>query len=624
MFHHDHDGDSNSDNDGELREVSILYATETGNAQDVAERLARLCRRLHFDVHVASLDKYEPDSLFSAHTVIFVISTTGSGREPRSMASFWSSLLRADLPPDLFDHLSFAVFGLGDTAYEKFCWPAKLLERRLLSLGSSQIIERGDADDQHPLGIDGALDPWLVKLSQELLSAFPLPPGLEVLPEGIPPPRVHITEDHEAGVPLSNSSETSTSSEYLIATVVCNDRITAKDWYQDVRHLEFEFDHDITYDPGDIAVIQPQLSAPEVDSFLITMGWANVADDPFTVTHVLPEQSLPPRMPRNVTLRLLFTNFLDINAVPRKPFFALLRHFTTDEMESEKLDEFLVGPEAVDDLYDYCTSVRRTIREVLEEFRSAKIPKQYLFDLFPVLRPREFSIASSMRCHPRQVHLCVAIVNFRTKLRIPRRGVATTYLAALQPGDQLEVRIKSGFFTLPKDLETPIVCVGPGTGIAPARAIVEERIALGACENVLYQGCRSAAKDQHYKADFMGFAAKVQGVHGHPTVSTREQLDSSRAYCLDYRVACSRDGTPGIPRTYVQDLIREDGKKIWGAVGLKGGFVYISGSSNKMPAGVRAVIQDIAVQYSGKTQEQAREFVARMEREGRLVEDCWA
>lgn len=83
------------------------------------------------------------------------------------------------------------------------------------------------------------------------------------------------------------------------------------------------------------------------------MGWANIADEPFTIKHVLPEQSLPPRMPRTVTLRLLFTKYLDINAVPRKPFFALLRHFTTDEMESDKLDEFLVGPHAAVSLMMY-------------------------------------------------------------------------------------------------------------------------------------------------------------------------------------------------------------------------------------------------------------------------------
>ncbi|KAI0087697.1 riboflavin synthase domain-like protein [Irpex rosettiformis] len=626
------------DEDEEPREISILYATETGNAQDVAERLARLCRRLHFQVQLASLDEYEADSLFSAHTAIFVVSTTGSGREPRSMTAFWQSLLRADLPSDLFDHLAFAVFGLGDTAYEKFCWAAKLLERRLLSLGATQLVERGDADDQHHLGIDGALDPWIKKLTKDLLTAFPLPPGLEVIPDGKPPPRVAITElnGRNSKGPVETVEET--ESGCFASTVARNVRITSQDWYQDVRHLEFDFDQDITYEPGDIAVIHPVVPAPDVDSFLINMGWANIADEVFTVSHILMEQSLPPRMPRTVTLRLLFSRYLDINAVPRKGFFALLRYFSTDEMESDKLDEFLIGEHAADDLYDYCTSVRRTIREVLEEFRSVKIPKEYLFDLFPVLRPREFSIASSIRCHPKQVHLCVAIVNYRTRLRIPRRGVATTYLAGLQPGDKVEMLIKKGFFTVPTDNNTPVICVGPGTGIAPARAIVEERAALGTRDNILYQGCRSATKDQHYKDEFFAFASPEPSKESLtiPVVSlAKSSIGNGNAKSdgvaphesgtkLTYRVACSRDGPPGVKRTYVQDLILEDGEKVWEVIGRKNGYVYISGSSNKMPAGIRAALRDIVVKYGGETEGDAKEFVNRMEREGRLVEDCWA
>ena len=181
------------------------------------------------------------------------------------MTAFWQSLLRADLPSDLFDHLAFAVFGLGDTAYEKFCWAAKLLERRLLSLGATQLVERGDADDQHHLGcvvsvisiaeyrlihdgvrIDGALDPWIEKLTKDLLIAFPLPPGLEVLPDGKPPPRVAITELNGTNGVVPDKSEAVTKSGYQACTVSQNVRITSQDWYQDVRHLEFDFDHDIT------------------------------------------------------------------------------------------------------------------------------------------------------------------------------------------------------------------------------------------------------------------------------------------------------------------------------------------------------------------------------------------
>ncbi|TCD66631.1 NAPDH-dependent diflavin reductase [Steccherinum ochraceum] len=588
--------------------VTILYATETGTAQDVAERLAHHCRRLHLTPKVFSVDAYSPEDIISETFIIFIISTTGSGKEPRSLTPLWTMLLRSDLPNDLFEDLDFAVFGLGDTAYEKFCWPAKLLSRRLVTLGAQEICERGEGDDQHQLGIDGAFEPWKVKLSEALLQIFPLPPDVEptISDEALPPPRVTIVQGEKVSSGDSSNSAVDLLLEdkrYHNATLARFDRITASDWYQDVRHIEFDFGQDVKYSPGDVAVIHPELSAAHVDSFLISVGYANTADDLFTVEHTLRDQSLPDHMPRTVTLRQLFTRYLDISAVPRRSFFALLRHFVSDELEKEKIDEFL-SPEGADLLYEYTQLVHRSIREVIEEFRSAKIPREYVFDLFPPLRPREFSIASSMHRFPRKLQLCIAIVKYRTKLKIPRRGVATTYLSSLQIGDTIPIGIKKGgLINLPADLNTPIICVGPGTGIAPVRAVVEERSLLGAKDSILYQGCRSALKDQYYKAEFE--KAAEDGT-------------------LTYRVACSRDGPEGVKRTYVQDLIGEDGEKIWDIVGKKQGWLYISGSSNKMPAGVRAAVREAVVKYGGKTEEDAADYVAAMEREGRLIEDCWS
>ena len=148
----------------------VLYATETGTAQDSADRIARECRRIHFTSRVLNMAAYVPVSehpviilskplltfsqneLISEHLVIFVVSTTDSGVEPRSMTPLWNLLLRSDLPTDLFDETEFAVFGLGDTAYEKFCWPAKKLCRRMQSLGSTEICAIGEGDEQHRLG----------------------------------------------------------------------------------------------------------------------------------------------------------------------------------------------------------------------------------------------------------------------------------------------------------------------------------------------------------------------------------------------------------------------------------------------------------------------------------------
>lgn len=194
--------------------------------------------------------------------VIFSVATTGSGKEPRAMTPLWNMLLRSDLPEDLFEDLSFAVFGLGDTAYEKFCWPAKLLSRRLISLGANEICPRGEGDEQHLLGfvptassdhsvlkwvfrIDGAFEPWIKQLVDVLLQIYPLPPGISIVPaDSLPPPRMAISNVHSTDVG-SRDGASARDDDIRMATVLCNRRITAEDWYQDVRHFEFDFNDDI-------------------------------------------------------------------------------------------------------------------------------------------------------------------------------------------------------------------------------------------------------------------------------------------------------------------------------------------------------------------------------------------
>ncbi|KAJ7510327.1 hypothetical protein B0H11DRAFT_2152489 [Mycena galericulata] len=581
------------------RSILILYATETGTAQDVAERLARQCRRIHFTCRVLGTDKYSLSDLISEPLVLFVVSTTGSGSEPRSMTSTWKTLLRSDLPLDLFEDLSFAVFGLGDTAYEKFCWPAKKLSRRLVSLGATEICDRGEGDDQDPLGVDGALGPWVDKFLHALLSTYPLPHHLEIIPATtMPPARASMARD----TTFAAGSSLSEIPGFHPATVRCNRRITAEDWYQDVRHLEFDFDDEIQFSPGDVAVVRPFALSNEVEAFLGYMGWLDIADIPFRIDNIMPDQSLPEHLPEVVTPRVIFTQYLDFGAVPRRPFFQYLRYFTADELEREKLDDFL-SREGADDLYDYCYRVKRTIREVLAEFRHVRIPIEYIFDVFPPMRPRQFSIASSAKRFPSQIHLCVAIVKYRTKLKIPRRGVCTTFLASLQQGDKVQIGLQKGLITLPADASTPVICIGPGTGVAPMRAVIQERLYMGAsANNTLYFGCRSAVKDQHYGQEWKSYA------------STGE---------LTYRVAFSRDGPEGTKRIYVQDLMQEDAEQIWKLLQV-GASVFISGSSNQMPAAVKNALRFAAETHGNLSPASAVEFISAMETKGQLIEECWS
>ncbi|KAL5525384.1 TAH18_1 [Sanghuangporus sanghuang] len=597
------DGDTSLDSntDDQERNILILYATETGNALDVAEQIAREAKRRLFTVRLSSVDVYPLEELVHEALIVFVVSTTGSGVEPRSMTPMWSMLLRADLPSDILEDLHFAVFGLGDSAYEKFCWAAKKLSRRLLSLGAQEVCARGEGDEQHLLGAEGALDVWMPLVFSALEALLPLPlDGTIEDPDVLPPPRISITTSGKTldcvDDPLHGFND------YHLATVRRNDRITAKDWFQDVRHIELDLEDEVIYSPGDVAVIHPIQPSSDVDSFLGNTGWTDTADEEIYLSPVEQFWSIPESIPRRTTFRQLFARSLDINAVPRRSFFRVLRHFATNEMEKEKLSEFCTT-QGADELYEYVTRVRRTIREVIAEFRSLKIPKEYIFDLFPLLRPRQFSIASSSLVHRKQVHLCVAIVRYRTKLKIPRRGVCSTYLAGLNPGDTLRIKIQKGFLSQPRNPETPIVCVGPGTGIAPMRALIEQRIHEGSANNTLYFGCRSESKDHYYGSEWLTLAESGK---------------------LTYRTAFSRDGPEGVKRVYVQDRMRDDAERLWDLLGRRGGWLYISGSSNKMPAAVKDAVAFAAKEAGGLSEADAKGFVKRMQDEGRLFEECWS
>lgn len=182
------------------------------------------------------------------------------------MTTLWNMLLRSDLPNDILEDLHFAVFGLGDSAYEKFCWPAKKLSRRLIGLGATQICHRGEGDDQHHFGlvtcttpcswslslitsrIDGALNPWIDQLSSTLLEIYPLPDGvIPAAASGLPPPRV--TMKPKGGTNSTIPDPLSLDKQYHAAKLQCNRRITSPDWYQDVRHIELSFDDEIRCDP---------------------------------------------------------------------------------------------------------------------------------------------------------------------------------------------------------------------------------------------------------------------------------------------------------------------------------------------------------------------------------------
>ncbi|KAJ3190424.1 NADPH-dependent diflavin oxidoreductase 1 [Gaertneriomyces sp. JEL0708] len=547
------------------------------------------------------MDDYDRVQLQKEHLVICVCSTTGQGTEPVTMQKFWKFLLRKSHSPTLLSHIQFGVFGLGDSSYLRFNFPAKKLHKRLLQLGAQALVPRGDGDDQHYLGLDGALDPWLDNLWGTILEKWPIPEGKEIIGDDILPQAsfdIQFVSDETPPSQANGETPESTTGHSHIATVLTNRRITAPDHFQDVRHMEFNIES-ASYEVGDVMSIRPHNLATEVQQVIEHFEWQHLADKPFRLIQQHEDIRPPPQYPPTLTLRQILTDHLDIFGRPRRYFFELLAFFATDPLHAEKLREF--GSAAgQDELYSYCHRPRRTMFEVLQDFHSAKVPLKYLFDLIPEMRPRSFSIASSPKAHSGRIHLAVAIVEYKTKMKTPRRGVCTKWMRTLEAGDKVRFNIKKGTMVLPKDASLPLVMVGPGTGVAPMRAFIQDRIANKATDNMLFFGCRNQDKDFLFKEEF-------------------EQHEANNE--LQLVTAFSRDQDHKI---YVQHRIKDHAPDIYRKLCLENGVILLSGNANRMPTDVADALAQCMVDIGKMSREDAEKHLKEMTRTGRFQEECWS
>ncbi|KAG2550132.1 hypothetical protein PVAP13_9KG238100 [Panicum virgatum] len=406
----------------------ILYASQTGNAMDVAERVYREaecggCRA----VDVLSMDRFNLSCLPDEGFVIFVVSTMGQGDPLDSMKGFWKYLLQKHLGARWLEGLHYAVFGLGDSGYQKYNFPAKKLDQRLLDLGAKQIIEKGLGDDQHPAGFFSSLC-W---------KSF-----------------------------YQNCTK-------IFVVVYCYK------WRLD----------GINYQVGDSLEILPTQNPAAIDAFI---QHCKLDPECYITIEAkgrigIPNCSIMNSSTDRIKLKTFVALTMDVaSASPCRYFFEarlialtsfclIMSYFATAEREKRRLKE-LASPEGRDDLNWYNQKEKRTVLEVLQAFPSVQMPFKWLVQLTPPLKKRAFSISSSPLAHPNQIHLTVSIVSWLTPLKRKRYGLCSTWLAGLSPNKEnlIPCWIRRG--SLPRPLPSiPLVLIGPGTGCAPFRAFVEER-----------------------------------------------------------------------------------------------------------------------------------------------------
>ncbi|XP_027950425.1 NADPH-dependent diflavin oxidoreductase 1 isoform X1 [Eumetopias jubatus] len=590
----------------------VLFGSQTGTAQDVSERLGREARRRRLDCRVQALDSYSVVNLINETLVIFVCATTGQGDPPDNMKNFWRFIFRKNLPPTSLCQMDFAVLGLGDSSYAKFNFVAKKLYRRLLQLGGRALLPVCLGDDQHELGPDAAIDPWLPDLWGKVLGLYPVPLDLGTIPAGVPlpskftlhflpgAPRVCSEGQRVAGTePQGPPSE----QQPFLAPMVTNQRVTGPSHFQDVRLMEFDITGSgLSFAAGDVVLIQPENAASHTQRFCQVLGLD--PDQNFTLLPREPGVPCPARLPQPCSVRHLVSHYLDIASVPRRSFFELLACLSPHELEREKLLHFS-SPQGQEELYSYCNRPRRTILEVLCDFphTAGAIPADYLLDLIPPIRPRAFSIASSLLAHPSRLQILVAVVQYQTRLKEPRRGLCSSWLASLDPGQgpvQVPLWVRPGGLTFPQTPGTPVIMVGPGTGVAPFRAAVQERVAQGQSGNVLFFGCRLRDQDFYWEAEWMELEGRG---------------------CLTLFTAFSREQER---KVYVQHRLRELGPLVWELLDRQGAYFYLAGNAKCMPADVAEALTSVFQEQGGLSAPDAATYLARLQRTLRFQSETWA
>ncbi|XP_059486666.1 NADPH-dependent diflavin oxidoreductase 1 [Neocloeon triangulifer] len=589
----------------EERSLLILYGSQTGTAQEVAEQIWRDGKRRNWHGPVKAMDEIEPVELLRQKVCIFVCSTTGQGEEPDNMKMFWKFLLQRSLPPTSLTQLKYAVLGLGDSSYAKFNFVAKRLNKRLAQLGGDSILAVGLGDDQHELGPDAVVGPWTKTLWDALDKIHPLDGKSEFNPFEMRPLRykIKITKKEDAA-PISEKPSLEKST-ILKATLEENKRTTSPSHYQDVRLLKISVPG-IQYKPGDVLMVQPKNLKENVQRLLEIFNLCgqdvielHQTDDKFPI-------ALPPSWmcPNPCTVADCVQNLLDLQAIPQRYCLQLMAHFTTSELEKERLLEFCT-PEGQQDLYSYAHRPKRGTLEVLEDFPHAlaALPVEYLFDIFKVIRPRAFSIASALEMHPNTAELLVAVVNYRTMLKTARLGLCSNWMARLEPSSELSVWVKTGSFKFPSTVETPIICVGPGTGCAPFRSLIQQRAALNPDNKgkiVLFFGCRNKEGDFHCAEEWKKYDAS--GI-------------------IKLCCAFSQDQSHKI---YVQHKMLEESSHIWDLLSKGGAHFFVAGNSKNMPKSVRDAVVEIGQKEGGLSLEEAEAFVSNLEKSGRYQTETWA
>ena len=533
---------------------TILYGSQTGNGEAIAKALAAEATRQGFEVRLVSMADYKPASLKRESVVSFIVSTHGEG-DPPDDAELLHEFLLSSKAPQLSD-LKFNVLALGDSSYVNFCQTGRDIDTRLAELGAERLgpIVECDVDYQSDA------DAW----SADTLALLPKPS--------------QQTQDVSYLRAVPDAPVFDRKSPFL-AEVLVNQKITGRDSTRDIHHVELSLaGSGIRYEPGDALAVLPVNPPQLVNEFLDALK----LDGSTTIS--IGDEDVELRKSLDHRLEITSLSLVFLRAWAEIANSDEIRALLEDSARVE-LGQFVDQHQVIDVVLQY----------------PASVDAQTFADSLRKLEARSYSISSGFEANPDEVHLTVAAVRYEAFGR-EHVGAASSYLVdRVTEGDQVAVYlVPNSRFRLPQDPAARTIMIGPGTGVAPFRAFVEERAESGASgENWLFFGARNFSSDFLYQLEW----------HRHLKQGNLQRMD----------VAFSRDQASKI---YVQDRIRDKGSEVSRWID-EGAHVYVCGDAKRMAADVHDALRDVLVKHGGLDEEQAEARLKELRRSGRYQKDVY-
>lgn len=547
-------------------EVAILYATETGNSRILATQLKSKVEAVGFRAVVHNCAEYRPRRLGDERIALFISSTHGEGDPPEPARPFMEALNGRRAPT--VDRLRFSVLALGDSSYRRFCQAGRDLDARLETLGAERLYPRQDCDVDFAAHAETWMNGVLRELGQRRDRQPSAGPGRVGLPSSGQAPAAALQPDYSRDHPYQ-------------AEVLENLVLTDEGSTKATRHLELLLEgSELTYHPGDALGVFPRNPPAEVAALIALLGL-----DPEESVAVLPGVEKPLQ-------EALEADYEVTRLTP--PVVAGFARVAGDRMTT------LLEPEGESRLWEYLQG--RGVRDLIQDFPLlSPLSGQELVGLLRRMPPRFYSVASSPRAHPGEVHLTVAPVRFQGPGE-ERLGVFSRQChERIGPGDILPVFVQGNpDFRLPEESAVPLIMIGPGAGVAPFRAFLEEREETGASGPTwLFFGERNFRTDFLYQAEW------------------QQRLKSGVLSRMD--VAFSRDHDR---KVYVQDRLRERARDLFDWL-EQGARVYVCGDGKRMAPGVHEALLQVVEEQGGKTREAAETYLADLKVQRRYLRDVY-